>query len=64
MILRYIVKTNSHLVCKVLKNFTHKIRLVLGGIYLEGSELGLSLEDDEDSFVVPYSFLWRESETE
>ena len=38
--------------------------LVLGRFYLDGSELGLSIEDDEDSFVVPYSFLWRESETE
>ena len=50
--------------CKDLKKFTHKIWLVLGEFYFEGSELGLSLEEDEDSFVVPYSFLWRESETE
>ena len=40
------------------------MRLVLGEFYFEGSELGLSLEEDEDSFVVSYSFLWRESETE
>ena len=39
----------------ILKEFTHKIWLILGEFYLKGSELGLSLEEDEDSFVVPYS---------
>ena len=47
-----------------LKKFTHKIWLVLREFSFEGGELGLSLEEDEDSFVVPYSFLWRESKTE
>ena len=50
--------------CKFLEKFTLQIWKVLGEFYFEGSELGLSLEEDEDSFVVPYSFLWRESETE
>ena len=47
-----------------LKNLIQRYGRFWGGFYFEGSELGLSLEEDEDSFVVPYSFLWRESETE
>ena len=53
-----------YIVKRYLKNLIQRYGTFLGEFYFEGSELGLSLEDDEDSFVVPYSFLWRESETE